>query len=215
MIRTIADVSLTVFVWWLMMKSVWKVVNGELAARRRKRYNPRVELQPGLSSDVYVAKCPHCNIAWPVLSKDDPKFLNHPKALGPYETVDCEGSGKLCEGKLWNNEQYPYREAIAEARRQGADAVCGPLEGEPKVLFPPPTAPSCLCEAFWSGAKSDYLNPSESRQHWQSACELFYASQWATTKLTRCPKCGKEGESNRDDTELTCPHCGHAWTVAT
>lgn len=31
-------------------------------------------------------------------------------------------------------------------------------------------------------------------------------------KIVRCPKCGIEGESNWDDTELTCPDCGHSWT---
>lgn len=32
------------------------------------------------------------------------------------------------------------------------------------------------------------------------------------TKVIACPQCGKEGESNREDTELTCPSCGHTWT---
>jgi oligoribonuclease (3'-5' exoribonuclease)/DNA-directed RNA polymerase subunit RPC12/RpoP len=36
-----------------------------------------------------------------------------------------------------------------------------------------------------------------------------------TTKMVRCPKCGIEGESNLEDTELTCPHCGNHWTHLT
>lgn len=223
MIRTLADVSLTIFVWYVLLKQLYVVARNEWQARKRRknnashlreiRYNTRVQLHPGLSSDIYVAKCPHCNIAWPVKSKDDPTFLNHPKATDPYHCIDCEGSGKLCEGKLWNNNEYPYREAIAEFKRAGAAAVCGPLDGEPKVMVPPSDAPLCLREAFWSGCTSDYLDPSESRRHWDSARELFAESQRLSTKVTCCPKCGKEGESNREDTELVCPHCGHTWST--
>lgn len=36
-----------------------------------------------------------------------------------------------------------------------------------------------------------------------------------STKVIACPQCGKEGESNREDTELTCPSCGHTWTYST
>ena len=31
------------------------------------------------------------------------------------------------------------------------------------------------------------------------------------TKIIACPQCGKEGESNREDTTLTCPFCGYTW----
>ncbi|VVB55261.1 Oligoribonuclease [uncultured archaeon] len=29
----------------------------------------------------------------------------------------------------------------------------------------------------------------------------------------RCPQCKKEGESNREDTELTCAFCGYQWSL--
>jgi len=34
------------------------------------------------------------------------------------------------------------------------------------------------------------------------------------TKLTRCPNCNGSGESMIEDTELTCPYCGHSWTIS-
>jgi hypothetical protein len=41
-----------------------------------------------------------------------------------------------------------------------------PLEGAPKVLYPPNDAPECLKEAFLAGSTSDYLNESIPRDYW-------------------------------------------------
>lgn len=49
----------------------------------------------------------------------------------------------------------------------------GPLEGESKVLYPPENAPESLKEAFWSGATSDYIDPTEPRKRWNNARRMW------------------------------------------
>lgn len=47
----------------------------------------------------------------------------------------------------------------------------------------------------------------------QGAIAIHNGIHEITTKLTPCPQCDEIGESQLEETELTCPHCGHEWTV--
>ena len=62
--------------------------------------------------ETYVAKCPHCNVVWPVHSKENPRFTEHPKELyrqnSNFKYSLCEGSEQKAPEKIYKKKDYPY-----------------------------------------------------------------------------------------------------------
>lgn len=75
----------------------------------RKKHDETCSIHP----ETYVAKCQHCNIVWPVHSKENPTFIDHPKNISK-NLHSTNFIYKICKGserealQVYKNEDYPY-----------------------------------------------------------------------------------------------------------
>lgn len=75
---------------------------------------------------VWVSKCPICNIVWPVLSKDDPIFLPHPKSIrGPI----CDGSERKAPEPIVRSEDACEHFPSVGHGTASAQCICTIHEG--------------------------------------------------------------------------------------
>jgi hypothetical protein len=78
MLHAITDISVTIFVWYMMVEQLYKTIRREIESHQwRKRF--RINSQYGKLRrldrvspypETWIGLCPDCGIAWPVQSKD-------------------------------------------------------------------------------------------------------------------------------------------------
>ncbi len=72
----------------------------------------------------------------------------------------------------------------------------------------------CAKGAAKLAAVERFVGELDVQGYHEFACELRAAlATPSTTAIRPCPHCGKEGEADAAETELTCPYCGYDWSV--